>query len=87
MTKVSVFGQKATKVKKELKKIELKKRIILSDNGYLEEKVYLSPVSFDNVQLFASNSSGNMDIILAWDDDGETYKRNVFIGHWNDGIV
>ena len=85
-TKVSVFGQQPTETK-ELKKIEFVKRLNLSKGGYLENNQKLYPSSFDNVQLFGSGPFDNMDIILAWDDNGEMDERNVFIGHWNDGIV
>ena len=85
-TKVSVFGQE-TEMKKDLKKIEFVKRISLNKKGHLENSVGLNPSDFDNVQLFTKNSSGSLCVIIAWDNAGTISQRNVFIGHWNDGIV
>lgn len=85
MTKVSVFGQEATELK-ELKKIEFVAQL-LTVNDLKVLPANLTPAMFDNVSLFCKSEDDDLDIILAWDNEGPQDERNVFLGHWNDGVV
>lgn len=83
MTKVSVFGQQPTETK-ELKKIKFVK--YFDNSGELKKSVRSQrPSEWHNVQLFDKSKIGQLDIIIAWDDNSEA--RVVFLGHWNDGVV
>lgn len=83
MTKVSVFGQKATE-SKQLKPIEFVKRVY-SDGTVVPPTIL--PKDWSNVMLYKATSDKEkcFDLILAFDDnDG---ARAVFLGHWNDGVI
>ena len=81
MTKVSVFGQQATETK-ELKKIEFVKYL---DSNRLFYFALNNPHEWDNVQLFSKSQNGNLDVIIAWDND--LSDKCIILGYWNDGVV
>ena len=81
MTKVSVFGQKATE-SKQLKPIEFK--YCVDSTGKLS--IAAHPSTWMNVQLFAKKyRGGEFDLILAWDDNPN--NGAIYLGHWNDGVI
>ena len=81
MTKVSVFGQENTEVKKELKKIQFIKYID-SDNVSFAKN---NPSEFDEVILVCKRYfNQKYDLILARRENETTI---AYLGHWNDGIV
>lgn len=81
MTKVSVFGKQPTETK-ELKKIEFVK---FFDGDKIEESS-IKPTDFDNVVLIAKQYSceSKLDLIYAFD---KPTSGNIYLGHWNDGVV
>lgn len=81
MTKVSVFGQQPTETK-ELKKIEFVKYL---DGNRVFDDASNNAHEWDNVQLFSKSQHGNLDVIIAWDND--LSHKSIILGHWNDGIV
>ena len=88
MTKVSVFGQQPTETK-ELKKIEfvsylnVNREFIKANREFIKART--QPDEWDNIQLFSKSQSGNLDVMIAWDDDMK-YK-SIILGYWNDGVV
>jgi hypothetical protein len=81
MTKVSVFGEKPTEEKKELKKIEFVKNIQGLD--ITEDGSQFSV--YENVMLLELDYfSCGYDLIWKYNlpDDGL-----LCFGHWNDGVV
>ena len=81
MTKVSVFGQKATE-SKQLKPIEFVHHINLIGRTTIPAE----PSTWLNVQLFAKKyRGGEFDLILAWNDNSN--DGAIYLGHWNDGVI
>ena len=86
MTKVSVFGETEGQIK-EPKKIELIK-LVNSDGGLDGGD---KPNGFENVTLLIkSYYCSGYDLIIAWNNSVNRIPKNnrdVYLGHWNDGIV
>lgn len=81
MTKVSVFGQQPTETK-ELKKIEF---VHFFNGAELVSPVF-EPDLFENIVLLRkSYKSSNLDLIYAYNENES--GGNIYLGHWNDGVV
>jgi len=88
MTKASVFGETEKKKDIELKKIQFV-HVVLRDEFKIG-KAHNGPAQYDNVQLFKASDGLEYDLIIAWNNSVNRIPKNnrdVYLGHWNDGIV
>ncbi len=88
MTKASVFGETEKKKDIELKKIQFV-HVVLRDEFKIG-KAHNDPAQYDNVQLFKTNDGREYDLIIAWNNSVNRIpqnNRNIYLGHWNDGVV
>lgn len=80
MTKVSIFGVDP-KIPTEKKRIKLVKS--LTNKGEIKD-TSMECSEYENTSLYYKGQP--FDIILCW-DDVDPNEREVFLGHWNDGVV